>query len=560
MCTNSWAPRIERSTWVSAAKLTTASHPSPARSTASGSAMSPTTSSTPVPSRFAGLPAYVSLSRTTTSSPPASSRLTKCDPMNPAPPVTSTRIGKGSHVSRRVGGCGGGVNRSCRTGEPGSWLRTGSSTSGRPRVAGVGLGFSCPREYPSGGEAFLEGEATPGRRRPEAAALRAGGFRIAAGRSVGRLRIEEDSRRGHWSISRRTAAPVRCWSGTSRCARALFGGCRRPTPRLRLEPSVGDGARAGPDHRPGSRASGVAQTGKTGPQPIAPQRQLRGALLAAENRDRRPRRLRAELRRRDPPHPAAEPGLFEDRLCEVGPRAVAAPRRCARSRTARRRRPARVSPPRGGRRRWGTRAGRPPPRPRRARRRAAASCGRSCGPSRRRATTSGRPTPAPRRPPRRAASCGRRRRAGPARPTRGTACPSSRRRRSRVENATSGAPSAAACAVPPTFTAAAPCGSSSAPSTFVHAAAWSTRSGAHGSGGASWRTSHAWRSSASTSSSANTSRERVAELAARARDQGAASRADRIGVGVLHRCATRGSFHGTPCSSGSLGSYSSVTW
>ena len=31
-------------------------------------------------------------------------------------------------------------------------------------------------------------------------------------------------------------------------------------------------------------------------------------------------------------------------------------------------------------------------------------------------------------------------------------------------------------------------------------------------------------------------------------------------VVVLHRCATRGSFHGTPCSSGSSGSYSSVTW
>ena len=54
--------------------------------------------------------------------------------------------------------------------------------------------------------------------------------------------------------------------------------------------------------------------------------------------------------------------------------------------------------------------------------------------------------------------------------------------------------------------------------------------------------------------------ERVAELAAGAGDQGAASRSERIGVVVLHRCATRGSFHGTPCSSGSSGSYSSVTW
>jgi len=55
--------------------------------------------------------------------------------------------------------------------------------------------------------------------------------------------------------------------------------------------------------------------------------------------------------------------------------------------------------------------------------------------------------------------------------------------------------------------------------------------------------------------------ERAAELAARARDQDAtASRADRIGVLVLHRCATRGSFQGIVCSSGSAGSYSCVTW
>ena len=39
-----------------------------------------------------------------------------------------------------------------------------------------------------------------------------------------------------------------------------------------------------------------------------------------------------------------------------------------------------------------------------------------------------------------------------------------------------------------------------------------------------------------------------------------ASRADRIGVRVLHRSATRGSSQGISCSSGSAGSYSSVTW
>src|SRR3954470_18552583 len=42
--------------------------------------------------RFARFPEYVSLSSTTTSSPAASSRLTKCEPMKPAPPVTRTRI------------------------------------------------------------------------------------------------------------------------------------------------------------------------------------------------------------------------------------------------------------------------------------------------------------------------------------------------------------------------------------------------------------------------------------------------------------------------------------
>ena len=35
---------------------------------------------------------------------------------------------------------------------------------------------------------------------------------------------------------------------------------------------------------------------------------------------------------------------------------------------------------------------------------------------------------------------------------------------------------------------------------------------------------------------------------------------ERIGLRVLHRCATRGSFQGIVCSSGSSGSYSAVTW
>jgi hypothetical protein len=54
--------------------------------------------------------------------------------------------------------------------------------------------------------------------------------------------------------------------------------------------------------------------------------------------------------------------------------------------------------------------------------------------------------------------------------------------------------------------------------------------------------------------------QRGAELPAGAGDQDAASRSDRIGDSVLQRWATRSSFQGTPCSSGSAASYSSVTW
>src|SRR4029453_6739816 len=52
-----------------------------------------------------------------------------------------------------------------------------------------------------------------------------------------------------------------------------------------------------------------------------------------------------------------------------------------------------------------------------------------------------------------------------------------------------------------------------------------------------------------------------AELAAGSRyEDAAASRSDRIGDWVLQRCFTRGSSQGISCSSGSAGSYSSVTW
>src|SRR5881394_3495811 len=52
--------------------------------------MSPWKKSCATPCRFARLPAYVSLSRTTTSSPASASRRAKCEPMKPAPPVIRT--------------------------------------------------------------------------------------------------------------------------------------------------------------------------------------------------------------------------------------------------------------------------------------------------------------------------------------------------------------------------------------------------------------------------------------------------------------------------------------
>ena len=107
---------------------------------------------------------------------------------------------------------------------------------------------------------------------------------------------------------------------------------------------------------------------------------------------------------------------------------------------------------------------------------------------------------------------------------------------------------------------AAPCGSSSAPSTFVHAAVWSTRSGRPRQRGGLVADVPGAPVQGEDVVVAERARERGPELAPGPRDQGAASRSERVGVVVLHRWATRGSFHATPCSSGSAGSYSSVTW
>src|SRR3954470_12564269 len=59
-------------------------------------------------------------------------------------------------------------------------------------------------------------------------------------------------------------------------------------------------------------------------QAVAPVRQLGGALLGAEHRVRRAMGPRAELLSRDAADAALDAGVFEDRLREVRPRAVAA--------------------------------------------------------------------------------------------------------------------------------------------------------------------------------------------------------------------------------------------
>src|SRR6516165_7314277 len=88
---------IERSTWVSAARFTTAAGRC-SRKTASTASRSPMSACTKVnrgsrstSARLARLPAYVSLSTTTTRSAHSrSARRTRFDPMNPAPPVMTS--------------------------------------------------------------------------------------------------------------------------------------------------------------------------------------------------------------------------------------------------------------------------------------------------------------------------------------------------------------------------------------------------------------------------------------------------------------------------------------
>src|SRR5437879_1655939 len=96
--TKSPASITDRSTWVSAAKWTTASAPRIASDTRTGSQTSPRRNAICPASRrsrrFSRFPAYVSLSSTTTSRPFFTAMRTKFEPMNPAPPVTRRRTAR----------------------------------------------------------------------------------------------------------------------------------------------------------------------------------------------------------------------------------------------------------------------------------------------------------------------------------------------------------------------------------------------------------------------------------------------------------------------------------
>src|SRR5436305_1894898 len=62
---------------------------------------------------------------------------------------------------------------------------------------------------------------------------------------------------------------------------------------------------------------------QAGAKAFAPMREFWRAVLAAQDRVSRTRGLRAELLRADPADARREAGLLEDRLREIGPRAIA---------------------------------------------------------------------------------------------------------------------------------------------------------------------------------------------------------------------------------------------
>ena len=292
-------------------------------------------------------------------------------------------------------------------------------------------------------------------------------------------------------------------------------------------------------------------------QALAPVREARALrALAAQHRVRRPRRRAAQLRGRDPRDAAVEARLLEDRLARTRPTCTRRRRRRGRCRTAAR--AARASPRRDGRRRSASRAGRRrrAPRPARAPSRSIvrtklwpvqpkshddADDPALAAPRARRRASSARSTDSglrlvrldvrlalrpvedvvgrevdDRRAERRRRCACRRRSRAPRRPGR----PRRRRRRSRRPRAARGRVSSES-----------------------------------GCGDVELRARRARPPPETPRASAR------AELAAGAGDQDAACPAPR---GSAIRCsrggATRGSSHGTPCSSGSAGSYSSVTW
>src|SRR5262245_61739613 len=85
--------------------------------------------------------------------------------------------------------------------------------------------------------------------------------------------------------------------------------------KCRFRPGPGD---CPPD------VAGLADTSQALAEAVAPVREARRVgLLAAQDRVRRSWSRAAELARRDPANSARERCLVEDRLGEVGPRAVA---------------------------------------------------------------------------------------------------------------------------------------------------------------------------------------------------------------------------------------------
>ena len=265
--------------------------------------------------------------------------------------------------------------------------------------------------------------------------------------------------------------------------------------------------------------------------------------LTAENRVGGPRSRSGELRRGDGNDSAADAGLFEDCFCKPCPRALAVRGQVPDSARRGRRDPPWRRP--GGRCRWGNRAGPRRHAPRLAPRPAGASSAGSSYRSGQRARTYGRSTRPLPRPPLRAASSGRRPTAGSQRPTRRRAALCVRRRHSRSRSRrwraergdVRGATDVDCRSSLGIFLGPVDIG----PGRRVERQVWDREARGRRKGHVPIcivERDHVVGGERLT--------ERGAELASGARDQDAstASRAESVGLSVLHRCLTRGSSQG----------------